>query len=362
MKKFILTVLGATLFSLGLGAVVENVNAGFKSDEKALDLIAKARQALGGDAAIAAIESMKISGRSTQTFDIDGQVRNEISDVEIALQFPNNLSRTYRIGDGTEKKEFRVVTLDSASDPAVFAHGVAAGSGEGSKVFTVRSTEGKIESLDPAVAAEIVAKAHADAAAGSGEKHEIRILKKEGDTIVTPAGTQVWVRKAETEAALAAGGEKEHRIILKKDDGTWHEMKGDGKNVVIATAPVAEMKARAMAESAIAASPVAVATGRSNEMLRTTLGLLLTAPKGIDVSYAFGGESIVDGTPCNIVVATSNGTSFKIFLSQATNLPVAMSFNRGVSPRVMFRRDMAAGTDGNLAGRPRRRRTTPAYR
>mgnify|MGYP000312411254 CR=1 FL=1 len=351
MKKFILTVLGATVFSLGLGAVVENVNAGFKSDERALDLIAKARQALGGDAAIAAIESMKISGRSTHTFDIDGQVRNEVGEVEIALQFPNNLSRTYRIGsgDGTEKKEFRVVTLDPASDPTAFVHGVAAGSGEGRKsISIIRSADGKLENVDPAIAAEIIAKAHADGVKVDGE--EIRIFRKNGEAITTGEGGKIYMRKAETEAALAAGGENAHRVIVRKADGTFHEMKGEGGNVVIAAAPHAEMKARVAAESAIAASPVAIATGRSNEMLRTTLALLLTAPKGVDVSYAFGGESIVDGTACNIVVATSNGTSYKIFLSQATNLPVAMSFSRSIATRVMLRRDTTPA-DGNLVGR-----------
>lgn len=362
MKKFVVTVLGAAVFSLGLGAIADNVGAKFKSDEKALDLIAKARQALGGDAAIASIESMKIVGRSTHTFNGDGQTRSETGEMELAFQFPNNLSRTYRFGttEGGEKKEFNVVTLDRVSDPVAFTHGVAAGSGERKRVHSiVRSVDGKV--LDPGVEAELVAKAHADAAKGEGhevrifrkegEGHEVRIFRKEGDSFKTAEGTEIYLRRAETEAALAAGGENAHRIIVRKEDGTFHELKGESGNVIVSTAPGAELRAKAVADTAIAAGPVAVATGRQNEMLRLTLALLLTAPKGIDVSYTFGGESLVDGTACNIVVATSNGSSYKIFLSQATNLPVAMSFSASLAPRVMFHRDSALSADGTAVGR-----------
>ncbi len=354
MKKFILTVLGAAVFSLGLGALVENVGARYKSDEKALDLIAKARQALGGDAAIAAIESMKIVGRSTHTFNADGTAKSEQGEMEIALQFPNNLSRTYRFGnsDGAAKHEFHVRTLDNASDPVAFAHGFEAGSGERKRVHSiVRSGDGKVEVLEPAAVSELVAKAHAEAARGTSEVREIRVFKKDGETFSTPAGTQIYLRKAETEAALAAGGGNAHKIIVRKEDGTFHELKGDEGNVVIATAPAAEVRARVAAETALAATPVAVATGRSNEMLRTTLALLLTAPKGVDVSYAFGGEAVIDGTACNIVVATSGGSTYKMYLSQSTNLPVAMGFSGKLAPRVMFHRDMAPSADGNLVGR-----------
>jgi hypothetical protein len=356
MKRFVVTVLGAAVFFLGIGALVENVGAKFKSDEKALDLIAKARQALGGDAAIAAIESMKIAGRSTHTFTGDGQTRTEQGEMELAFQFPNNMTRTYRFGsaDGADKHEFVVRSLDKVSDPAAFAHGVLAGAREGDRVHSiVRTTDGKVDVLEPAVVAELVAKAHADAASGSGENREVRIYRKDGDAISTAEGTRIYLQKAETEAAFAAGGENAHKIIVRKEDGTFQELKGDTGGVVIATAPRAEIKARVAAEAAIAATPVGVAVtgGRQNDMLRTTLALLLTAPKGVDVSYAFGGESVIDGTACNIVVATSEGASYKIYLSQSSNLPVAMSFGGGSAPRVMFRRDATTGADANLLGR-----------
>ena len=69
-------------------------------------------------------------------------------------------------------------------------------------------------------------------------------------------------------------------------------------------------------------------------MLRTTLGLLMTAPQGVDVSYTFGGESNVDGTSCNIVVAESGGSAFKIYLSKSSNLPVMMTFTGHRMPKM----------------------------
>lgn len=72
MKRFVVTVLGSSVFFLGLGSIVESAGARSKSDERALELV---RHALGGDAAIAAIESMKIVGRTTQTISIDGVTR-----------------------------------------------------------------------------------------------------------------------------------------------------------------------------------------------------------------------------------------------------------------------------------------------
>ena len=62
------------------------------------------------------------------------------------------------------------------------------------------------------------------------------------------------------------------------------------------------------------------------EMLRTTLGLLITAPEGIDVSYKYEGEGTVDGYPANIIFVEAPGTSFKLFLDASTNLPRMISY------------------------------------
>ena len=52
MKRFIFSILCVSVFFIGVGSLVERTGAKFKSDEKALALIDKARQAIGGDAAV----------------------------------------------------------------------------------------------------------------------------------------------------------------------------------------------------------------------------------------------------------------------------------------------------------------------
>ena len=76
---------------------------------------------------------------------------------------------------------------------------------------------------------------------------------------------------------------------------------------------------------------------KHNEMLRLTLGLLLTAPQGMDVNYTFGGESSVDGTACNIVNAEFAGTTFKLYLGQTSNLPVMMTYTGMRLPVMVFK-------------------------
>ena len=98
MKKFIYAVLFVSVFFAGLGSVVEKVGARFKSDEKALDLLRAARTAIGGDAAIAGIQSLRIKGTTVNTFKIDGTEKSEPGETEIALQLPDKVSKMVRIG------------------------------------------------------------------------------------------------------------------------------------------------------------------------------------------------------------------------------------------------------------------------
>ncbi len=65
MKRFIVTTLCVSVFFLGLGALAENVGAKFKSDEKALDLVRKARLAIGGDQALSGVRSLVVKGSTT---------------------------------------------------------------------------------------------------------------------------------------------------------------------------------------------------------------------------------------------------------------------------------------------------------
>ncbi len=73
---------------------------------------------------------------------------------------------------------------------------------------------------------------------------------------------------------------------------------------------------------------------RHNELLRTTLFLLLTAPEGVDVAYNSGGEGDVDGLACDIVDATSNGETFKLYLDKSSHLPKMMRY-QGFQPIFM---------------------------
>ena len=60
MKRLITASLGISVFFVGLGAIVEKTAASFRSDEKALEIVKRARIAIGGDAAISGIRSMVI--------------------------------------------------------------------------------------------------------------------------------------------------------------------------------------------------------------------------------------------------------------------------------------------------------------
>jgi hypothetical protein len=85
---------------------------------------------------------------------------------------------------------------------------------------------------------------------------------------------------------------------------------------------------------------------RHNEMLSTTLSLLLTAPEGMDVSYTYAGEGNVDGTPCKVVQADAAGATFKLYLSSESNLPVMISYVSNELPRMfIFEKKPGAGDD-----------------
>src|SRR5688500_13052608 len=98
MKRFAVSVLAISAFFVGLGSLAEHVGAKFKSDEKALDIIRKARTAIGGDAAIAEVRGLVIIGRTTHQIKTDGAERSEQGETEIALQFLDQPTRRRRLG------------------------------------------------------------------------------------------------------------------------------------------------------------------------------------------------------------------------------------------------------------------------
>ena len=88
------------------------------------------------------------------------------------------------------------------------------------------------------------------------------------------------------------------------------------------------------------------AEGRAdNEMVRFTLGFLLTAPKDANLTYDYTGEESVDGRTANVIAVSSNGKVIvRLYLDKQSNLPVMMSY-RGfaTSPPPMFWHDKEQG-------------------
>jgi hypothetical protein len=285
MKRFIVSVLCVTVFCVGLGALVEKAGARFKSDEKALAIIKQARLAIGGDQSIADVRSMIIKGNTTVTLKVDGAARTEQGETEIALQLPDKLAKMVRIGR-QEAGEPRDKVVSEKHDIIMMrqpADGETVGDGGGKKIV-ITKVEG-----------------------GKGEAADI-IIQGENGELSTADGKRVFVRKIEGAEAgqVTAGPEKEKRIIM--------EHRGDAGEH---------------------------AAHHQNELLRTTLSLLLTAPEGMGVSYTFVGESDVDGTSCNVVNAEFAGSNVKLYISKASSLPVMVSYLGHAMPNVMFFRTQA---------------------
>jgi hypothetical protein len=260
MKRFIISVLCVSVFFIGLGGLVEKTTANFKSDARALEIIRRARVAIGGDASIANVRSLSITGKATKTLDFDGVSRTEQGDLEINLELPNKLSKMIKIGnaDGGEsvEKNIDVITV---------------GKGEIDKNIVVT----------PEVA--------------NGEKRVFVFKKDDGEKMV-PSGD-------------GANGEP-HKIIVNKDV----RVAGQGEPL------------------------------RQNQLFRTTLSLLLSAPEGLDVAYIYAGEATVDGSSCDVVEAQSSGDSIKLFLDKSTNLPRMMSFQ--AAQPMIFRINKDEATNG----------------
>jgi hypothetical protein len=322
MKKFIFSILCVSVFFAGLGALVQKAGASFKSDEKALELIRKARQAIGGDNAIAGVKSLRIVGQTTRTFKINGVDRSETGETEIAMQLPDKIMKMVKIGhdDGTGSgetsmmKRIDVEVVGGDKDQMkVTVNGAGSGSGAGtggSHKIIIKKDDGTVQELTGAEAEKVIA----DDGGQGGENVMKIIIKKPDGTVqeVTgPEADKIIVPKGAGDTAVfttktgSAGTTGDQQVIIRR-------MGGDG--------PAAEAHHDAM---------------RHNEMLRLTLGLLLSAPEGMDVSYTFGGEGDVDGTACNVVVAGLGESSFKIYLSKSTNLPVMMSYKGIQMPTVV---------------------------
>jgi hypothetical protein len=254
MKKFIISILCVAVFFIGLGNLVEQTGARFKSDEKALALIKQAQIAIGGEEAIRNVKSFSINGTVTKNFDFDGVARTEQGDLEINLQLPNQFAKMMKLrrednsnGEKTTeiKKEVNVIVMRQ---------------GEGDAPILRQS--------DP-----------------NAPKQDVMIVRKNKDGNVVFGGENT---------GIINGGEV-RKIVVNKD--------GSGVNF------------------------------HQNELFRTTLALLLTAPQGTDVTFTYIGDGDVDGNSCDVVEAQSGTSSIKLFLDKSTHLPRMMSY-QGFKPMV----------------------------
>jgi uncharacterized cupin superfamily protein len=151
MKKFFLLVLLASVFFTGLGAMFQETAAKFKSGEKALALLQKARVAIGGDNSIAAVNSLIITGKSTRVFQIEGTERREQGDSEIALQFPDKMMKTLNFahdgGAGEKSITKQMDVIVHSGEPGTFEWKVEdAGKAapEGGKKVVIKKEDGTV--------------------------------------------------------------------------------------------------------------------------------------------------------------------------------------------------------------------------
>ncbi len=302
MKRFVLTILGVSIFFLGIGALVERTGAKFKSDERALELIRKARTAIGGDAAITSVQSLLIVGKTTQNVKINDQDRTQTGETEIAMMLPDKVMRMVKLGDGT---------------------------GEGHKIID--------KQMDVVVLGGDKAdmKVRVDVGDNGGPGVERKIVIKNPDgTVKEMTGDEAakWI-----EAHPNMPGEK--KIVIKKLDGTTDvektvDLKADGDTKTWTTPDGKTFVVREKVDFAKAGEHHNAM--RTNEMLRLTLSLLLTAPQGMDVEYTYGGEATIDSIACNVVNAAFAGQTFKLFLDRSSNLPVAMNYTAHRMPKIMM--------------------------
>jgi hypothetical protein len=320
MTRFILSILAVTVFFIGLGSLVEKTGAAFKSDENALALIAKARQAIGGDAAINSVQSLRIVGRTSRNVKINGVDEPQVSDTEIAMAFPDKVVKMVKIGkdDGSESGQIfdRQIDVVTAGEP-----------GEGMKI-----------------------RIDADADPNSPHIQKKIMIKKDDGTVqeLTGADADKWI-------AEHPGVPGERKIVIKHGDGDGEEITGpNGEKMLLrhgggdedATFTTKDGKTVTLNRENFARHP-REGHMKHNDMLRFALSLLLTAPKGTDVVYTSGGEGSVDGISCNIVVASVDGQAYKLFLDASSNLPVAMNFTGTRMPQLMtFEHPVAAPAEG----------------
>jgi hypothetical protein len=299
MKRFILSAMGISVFFVGLGAMMENVSARFKSDEKALEIIRAARTAIGGDSKLREIRALLIVGKTTQTHKMGDVEQTSVGDTEIAIQYPDKMSKMIKIGEGNggvrSKSVSHEMTMKRKGDE---------------KAVTVTGKNGELK---------------------SAENHVFKVRKDDNGEITTEDGKTVFLRSEGIEKV--AGGEGETKVFVRKPLEGEKVRTDDGKALDVQAHKVAMEHHDKI---------------RQNDLLQTTLGLLLSAPEGMDVSYTFAGEGEIDGAGANIVNAEFGGQSFKLYIGKSNSLPLAIGYTGYAMPEVVrFQHKIEGPSDGS---------------
>lgn len=99
MKKLTALLLKFSLVLSGVMILTNHVDATKKDVQSAMNLIAQARTAIGGDNALNQIQSLAMHGTSTRTFQIEGQPERQINgEFELAMMQPDGLFRIEKLG------------------------------------------------------------------------------------------------------------------------------------------------------------------------------------------------------------------------------------------------------------------------
>ena len=268
MRRFLLSILGLSLLFTGLGAIVQDVGARFKSDEKALELIRMARIAIGGETALSEVKSLLITGKSYNAEGGEGSARGLSAETEIAIQLPGRFSK-------------RITKIADGSDAAT-----------GSNAQTQR-----VEIIRQADGADFI------------------FDKADGETSL-PEGEKILVFKSKDGENLEAVPEGKQKMFLRfgeSGNGEWENDNGE-------TVKLEE-------QNAVFGRISGAGSLQSNELQRLLIGLLLRTPDEAAASYTFEGENLVGGNAANVVGIHSDQGDMKLYLDKATNLPVMLSFS-----------------------------------
>ncbi len=310
MKRFVVSTLVASLAFIGAGAVVDKVIGGSKSDAKALEIIAKARTAIGGDSAITGVKSFVIKGQTSKTLSINGADRVEQGETEIVFESPNRLMKIVKIGDTNSADGDAIV--EKKIDVVVVG-----GPGDGPHKVIVEGKEGEFTSEDGKKV--IVRKVEGVPAGDAGETTVF--VRKNAD------GGEWTAKEGEDVKEIATADGKKFTIVTKGGNGN-STFTTEGGDHVMLREKIGEGHG----------------APRDNELFRTTLSLLLTAPEDMDVAYTYAGSTSLDGTNAETIVASFGGSSVKLFFDASTYLPLGMSYVAHPQPIMIKMRKADDGT------------------